>query len=295
MPMSISQINITHFSDKYNSLFNSCTYEDGLFAEVMDQLNQSMCDDDNRVVYEPRDISDAIKCLKNSKQDGVYSLMTDNFIHAPTCLSDHLCMFYNSCIRHGLVPKDMLMSTMVPIPKDVSKNECISDNYHAIALCVLVLKIFEYCVLNSNRDKLRASSLQFAYKPEHSTSQCTWVSKEIVSYYNNNGSDVYGCLLDCSKAFDKIRYDVLCDKLIAKGLPLSIVRIIMYMYLNGNAQVRWDGHTSNAFPVNNGVKQGSVISPLLFTLYVDELVDQLRESGFGCKLGVKYVGIQIIC
>ncbi len=282
-----------HFSDKYNSLFNSCTYEDGLFAEVMDQLNQSMCDDDNRVVYEPRDISDAIKCLKNSKQDGVYSLMTDNFIHASTCLSDHLCMFYNSCIRHGLVPKDMLMSTMVPIPKDVSKNECISDNYRAIALCVLVLKIFEYCVLNSNRDKLRASSLQFAYKPEHSTSQCTWVSKEIVSYYNNNGSDVYGCLLDCSKAFDKIRYDVLCDKLIAKGLPLSIVRIIMYMYLNGNAQVRWDGHTSNAFPVNNGVKQGSVISPLLFTLYVDELVDQLRESGFGCKLGVKYVGIQI--
>ncbi len=71
------------------------------------------------------------------------------------------------------------------------------------------------------------SGLQFADKPELSTTQCTWAAKEVISYYNNKCSSVYACVLDCSKAFDKIRHDVLFTKLYDKGLPPIIVRIIM--------------------------------------------------------------------
>ncbi len=63
----------------------------------------------------------------------------------------------------------MLISTLLPIPKDLSNSDAVSDNYRAIALCDLFMKIFEYCILNTNRDKLLVSGLQFAYKPEHST------------------------------------------------------------------------------------------------------------------------------
>ncbi len=51
--------------------------------------------------------------------------------------------------------------------------------------------------------------------------------------------------------------------------------------------------TSHSFNVTNGVKQGSLISPLFFTLYVDELIDKLEHSGYGCKIGNKYCGILI--
>ncbi len=67
----------------------------------------------------------------------------------------------------------------------------------------------------------------------------------------------------------------------------------MNMYLHGSAQVRWDSTTSDSFNVINGVKQGSVLSPLFYTLYVDELIDKLEHSGYGCKIGNKYYGILI--
>ncbi len=67
----------------------------------------------------------------------------------------------------------------------------------------------------------------------------------------------------------------------------------MQMYLNSSAQVKWDGSTSTTFNMSNGVKQGSVISPLLFTLYVDELIQTLEKSGYSCKLGAKYYDILV--
>ncbi len=65
------------------------------------------------------------------------------------------------------------------------------------------------------------------------------------------------------------------------------------MYLNSNAQVKWDGSTYTTFNMSNGVKQGSVISPLFVTLYVNELIQTLEKSGYGCKLGAKYYGILV--
>ncbi len=74
---------------------------------------------------------------------------------------------------------------------------------------------------------LTSGDLQFAYKADTSTTQCTWATREVITYYNNNGSDVYSCLLDCSNAFDRIRHDKLLQKLISTGLPLIIT-----MYVN---------------------------------------------------------------
>ncbi len=56
---------------------------------------------------------------------------------------------------------------------------------------------------------LTSGDLQFACKADTSTTQCTWAATEVITYYNNNGSDVCSCLLDCSKAFDRIRHDKL--------------------------------------------------------------------------------------
>ncbi len=61
------------------------------------------------------------------------------------------------------------------------------------------------------------------------TTQYTWMAREVISYYNNNGSDVYVCLLDCSKAFDHIRHDMLLQKLMSTDLPPIIIRSLMYM------------------------------------------------------------------
>jgi hypothetical protein len=78
--------------------------------------------------------------------------------------------------------------------------------------------------------------------------------------------------------------------LIKRGLPASIVRILIHLYTGHLVRVLWAGTASNYFCAVNGVKQGGVVSPILFCIYIDELLIGLSESGYGCYIGVNFVG-----
>ena len=62
------------------------------------------------------------------------------------------------------------------------------------------------------------------------------------------------------------------------------------MYTNQSCSVKWDNEQSDYFKISNGVKQGGVISPLLFGCYSDNLFTQLQHSGLGCHVGCSYAG-----
>ncbi len=116
------------------------------------------------------------------------------------------------------------------------------------------------------------------------------MAREVISYYNNNGSDVYARLLDCSKSFYPVRHDKLLQKLMSTGLPPIIIRSLMYIYSNSKIQVKWKDSISVPFDAVNGMKQGSVLSPSLFTLLLDDLLFELEKSGDGCRIGTNYYG-----
>ena len=121
--------------------------------------------------------------------------------------------------------------------------------------------------------------MQFGYKPNHSTTSCTTVLKEIMKYYIRGNSNVSCCLLDASKAFDKIHFRKLFKRLISKNLPPLIIRLILNSYIRQETRVSWGTHMSSYFRLANGVKQGGVISAQLFTLYIDKLLLDLKQSG----------------
>ena len=97
-----------------------------------------------------------------------------------------------------------------------------------------------------------------------------------------NGSSVYGCFLDASKAFDLVDHSILFHKLLEGGLPLLVVRFLLCWYTSQECRVRWGSCLSDSFGVSNGVRQGSVLSPLLFAVYLDGLLSELVECGVGC-------------
>ena len=100
--------------------------------------------------------------------------------------------------------------------------------------------------------------MQFGFKPKHSTVLCSVIYKELVDNYNRNGSNVYSCLLDASKAFDKIHYGKLFNVLLRKDVPFCIVRILLDAYTRQQARVLWNTCTYDYFTISNGVKQGGV-------------------------------------
>jgi Reverse transcriptase (RNA-dependent DNA polymerase) len=119
---------------------------------------------------------------------------------------------------------------------------------------------------------------------------CTIILKETIASYVQNQNPVFCTFLDATKAFDRLHYCKLFKLLIKRELPAYIVRVLVNLYTQNSVRVTWDGAISKYFSAVNGVKQGAVLSPVLFCIYIDDLLLLLSEAGIGCFIGSKFVG-----
>ena len=109
--------------------------------------------------------------------------------------------------------------------------------------------------------------------------------KEVIDFYHSQSTSIYMCFMDASKAFDRVNHWTLFKKLIDRGTPLIFVRIIMQWYTTQKACVRWGSALSDNFLITNGVRQGGILSPLFFCVYMDCLSESLCNTQTGCNVG----------
>ena len=118
---------------------------------------------------------------------------------------------------------------------------------------------------------------QFGFKCKHSTDLCIYALKEAVESYRRQRSTMLLGFIDASKAFDRVNPQKLFTKLMLRGVPGCIIRILAFWYTNQGMQVKWGNSLSSPFSVGNGVRQGGLPSPALFNLYMDNLSKQLGK------------------
>ena len=94
-----------------------------------------------------------------------------------------------------------------------------------------------------------------------------------------------------ASAFVRVHYGKLFDVLMKRNVPAVFIRLLLDSYLNQRICAAWGACKSDFFQATNGVKQGSIISPMLFSVYVDELIARLQASGLGCNIGRSYIGV----
>ena len=102
-------------------------------------------------------------------------------------------------------------------------------------------------------------------------------------------------LIDASKAFDRVQYVKLFKLLLSRNVCPVVARFLCVMYTTQSFRVKWCSHITELTRASNGVKQGGVMSPLLFTLYIDVLLCRLKNSGYGCHIGNIFCGAIGVC
>ncbi len=139
-------------------------------------------------------------------------------------------------------------------------------------------------------DNWCSSQCQFGFKKMVSTTQCSHAVNEIINYYNFKKTNIHMLFLDTSKAFDRVRYCKLFKCLLKHNLYLRLLRLLPVMYTQQQLNVKWKARIGNYFNVSNGVKQGGVLSPTLFAVYVDDLLQKFKKnSGVGCYVSITFV------
>ena len=184
-----------------------------------------------------------------------------------------------------------MLSTLVPLIKDKLGDKCASKNYRSIAISSLILKIIDWIVIILFGVTLGLDDLQFGYQAQCSTAMCSWMVLETVGYFLRNGSETFSYFMDMTKAFDLVQHSKLFRKLIEAGLSLIFVRLLLVSYLLQHANVRWNEEFSSNFSMSNGVKQGAVLSAILYCFYVNGLFQILRKRKSGCWIQGTYHGI----
>ena len=281
-----------YLASKYEKLY-SCVDDSENIKSLERELEVKITQEDVNFVHKikPCVLKTCVRKLKHGKRDPIFKFSSDFLINSPDILFQLLSFCLKSYMTHSHVSDILLISSLVPIIKDKLGDITSSNNYRSIAISSLIMKLFDQVIINLFEENLYLDDLQFGYQSGVSTSMCTWLATESIGHFLRNGSEVFTCLMDMSKAFDMVQHSQLFKKLVDQGMPLIIVRFILVSYKNQMTNVRWNNEYSNYFQIKNGVKQGAVLSAVLYCVYTNGLFQELRKMKIGCFVKNTYVGV----
>ena len=193
-------------------------------------------------------------------------------------LSYILAELFNKYLKDSCFPDCWRLSSVVPVFKNVVERST-SKNYRPVGLLSVVSKVFEKLVNNRIVDHLEkcglSSDFQYGFRSSQSTADLlTVVSDGTTRAFNRSGA-TRAVALDLSKAFDRVWHAGLLHKLKSYGISGQIFGLISTILSNRRLWVVLDGKSSQEYPVNRGVLQGSILGPTLFLPYINDLHDDV--------------------
>ena len=236
-------------------------------------------------------VLDAAFSLKKGKCADDSKISAEHIFNAPLSLFDRLQQLFNAMLLHSVVPSQFRLGTIIPIVKDRQGDLGDLNNYRGVTIAPILSKVFEHTLQIIFSDFLTTSVYQFGFKRKSSTSHALFVLKETINYYTAHGSSIYCSFLDASKAFDRLVHTGLFLKLLERRTPLIFVSIIMAWYSDLSCRVRWGDTMSEWFSILAGVRQGGILSPTFYSIYVDDLVQILSKMGVGCHVKDLFLSI----
>ena len=238
-----------------------------------DELNYEMSHEE---------VSKAIDAAKNGKA----------FLEIPNAALKNdnakllLSKFFNLCFQSGVSPTGWSFSNIIPIPKpekdqrDPLQNRCIT-----IICCIA--KIYS-SILNKRLQKHLENNRILADEQNGFRCSRSCIDHSVLVTFLRNrlalGKETFLTFVDFKKAFDTVDRHMLMFKLIQIGVTGQFYKAIVSLYQNPKSRVILNEYSTEYFECPIGVKQGDTLSPTLFTVYINDLASELRDSMLGIKL-----------
>ena len=161
----------------------------------------------------------------NDKSPGIDGLMSEHFKNASYRLNVALSVLLQAMLKHGFLPKQFMLTMIVPILKSKNGDITSKSNYHSIALATVCSKIMDIFIVKQMSDYLWTTDNQFAYKKRHSSEMCIFCWKNVYVIIVTTKLLYMHVFLDASKAFDCINHWKLFQILVERKCPVYILRV----------------------------------------------------------------------
>ena len=210
-------------------------------------------------------IVESVQLLRPGKSGGANGVISDSFIHGTNLLYQYIVVLFNAMLTYGISPDDFKISILIPISSGARVDKSNASDYRAVALSSSVGKVLDIIIIKVQKEELEMSDLQFGYKSNSATILCRTLLIECIRYFVKIQSTGYVLFIDASKAFDRVSHSHLFNILEEMGVCPLIRRLLFKMYKDQRIRVRWNTCLSDNSGICSGVKQGAVLSPILFT------------------------------
>ena len=283
----LPDIPIQNWEEHFHKVHNP----DGLVNAAVDETGvENSTDQEELVIDEELDadisqeeIKQTINKLKSGKAAGLDQISPELLKLAEPGVLSYLSSLFNRIYATSYFPMEWAKAIVVPLLKKGDEKNC--DNYRGISLLSVVSKIFT-SILNKRLYKWaeengKISEEQAGFRKSFSTTDHIFTLHTIVNscLFGNRRSKLYVAFIDYRKAFDTIRRETLWQILKKQRVPTKILGVLMNMYKGVKLIVRFGDKLSKEINCPLGVRQGCLLSPLLFSLLITEVAKKVAAGG----------------